>query len=91
MSMLTEGRIKVYFQIYVSMRVMIRTCSDLPDHGVDGCDQRVSLSVEDVEDVAVESGAHCPHAGQQRPELGEHVLALHVSEPSSRFALLTWR
>ena len=85
--MLREGRIKVYFQIYVSMREMIRTCFDLPDHGVDGCDQWVPLGVEDVEDVAVESGAHYPHAGQERPELGEHVLALHVSELSSRIPL----
>ena len=85
--MLREGRIKVYFQIYVSMREMIRTCSDLPDHGIDGGDEGVPLSVEDVEDVAVESGAHYPHAGQKRPELGELVLALHASKPSSRFPL----
>ena len=69
------------------MSEMIRTCSDLPDHGVDGGDEGVSLSVEDVEDVAVESGPHRPHAGQQRPELGEYVLALHTSKLSSRFPL----
>ena len=49
--------------------------SKLPDHGVDGGDEGVSLSVEDVEDVGVESGAHHTHTRQQGPHRGQLVLS----------------
>ena len=67
---LTKNKSQKYF-----FRTFCLTVSLLPDHGVDGGHQRVSLTVEDEQYVAVQ---YRPHHSKGRQK-GPHVVKLVVT------------
>ena len=73
-------------RVHPTVKRRVRECQPPPghppDHHIDGGHHVIPLRDEAVEKVAVEDGPHHSYGGEERPKLGELVLALWCSSCS---------